>query len=60
MQISEILEMIFNIIQGPSEVCEDCGQVRSLLKTVKEKEEDFSQGKIMFNTAKVCKELAGK
>jgi len=60
MQISEILEMIFNVIQGPSEVCEDCGQVRSWIKLAKEKEEDFSQGKIMFNTAKVCKEFGGK
>jgi len=60
MQISEILEMIFNIIQGPSEVCEDCGQVNSLLKTIRKKEEDISQGILMYNVAKVCKELTGK
>ena len=59
MQFSELLEMVYSIIAGPSEVFENCDQAQSTIGKMKGAEENIGQGKLMWRVDKFIKSVVG-
>lgn len=59
MQFSELVEVICGLIGGPTEVIENCDQAQATLKKMREKEEDISQGKLLWQLDKLVKPIMG-
>jgi hypothetical protein len=55
MQFSELIEVICGLIGGPTEILEDCDQAQATLKRMREKEEDISQGKLLWQIDKLIR-----
>ena len=59
MQFSELLEMVYSILAGPTEVFENCNQANSTVGKMKEVEENIGQGRLMWKVNKYVKSVVG-
>ena len=57
MQFSELLELIYSVCVGPTDVFENCEQAQSTIGKMKDAEENFGQGKIIWNIDKYMKDI---
>ena len=57
MQFSELLEMVYSILAGPTEVFENCNQANSTIGKMKEVEENIGQGRLMWRVDKYIKSI---
>ena len=51
--ISDIIRLAANIIAGPTDAAEDCKTLNNIIACTEKKEEDVSQGKILWGTMRV-------
>ena len=57
MQFSELLEMVYSILAGPTEVFENCNQANSTIGKMKEVEDNIGQGRLMWRVDKYIKSI---
>ena len=57
MQFSELLEMLYGIMAGPTGVLENCDQAQSTIGKMKGVEENIGQGRFMWKVDEYAKSV---
>ena len=57
--ISDILRLAANVLAGPTDAAEDCKTVQNIIACTEKKEEDVSQGKVLWEGMKTREKVIG-
>ena len=57
--ISDIIRLIANVIAGPTDTAEDCKTLQNIIACTEKKEEDVSQGKVLWEGMKARENVIG-